>query len=463
VTQAWPEGAPPANADGGAAARGGAAGSKEVGGGAADTGWRDVFGEPRLQALVALALENNRDLRVAALNVEQTRAQYRIQRAGALPSVAASAGSNTQRTPAGLSPTGRATTGTVYTVGAGVSAFELDLWGRVRNLSQAALQTFFASEEARRAAHLSLVSQVATQYLRLRGLEEQVALARRTLETVESGRSLTEKSYQAGRASELDLRSFEAQVHTARVNLYQADLQRAHAENALVLLVGAPLPADLPPPQSLDQPGFVAELPAGVPSEVLQRRPDVLAAEHALQGANAIIGAARAAFFPTLSLTASAGLASTELSSLFGSESATWSFAPRLTLPIFTGGALRASLDVAEVRKSIQVAQYERAIQEGFREVADALAARGMLGEELAAQRARAQAEERRFALSDLRYQKGIDSYLGVLTAQRDLFAAQQGLIQTRVARLTNLVDLYRALGGGWREKSEPRQASAAR
>jgi multidrug efflux system outer membrane protein len=268
--------------------------------------------------------------------------------------------------------------------------------------------------------------------------------------------------YQAGRSSELDLRTAETQVETARFNLSAARQQRAQAENALVLLVGQPLPADLPPLTPLEAQSFLAELPAGVPSDVLLRRPDIQSAEHALKSANAVIGAARAAFFPTITLTAFGGTSSSELSGLFGSGNGMWSFTPRIDIPIFRGGALLASLDAAHVRKSIQVAQYERAIQGAFREVADALVARAALGEQLEAEQARVQAEQRRFELSDLRYRKGVDSYLGVLTAQRDLYAAQQILIQARLARLTNLVDLYRALGGGWLERSARPAAAQA-
>jgi outer membrane protein, multidrug efflux system len=427
----------------------------------AELGWRDLFGDERLKALVALAIRNNRDLRVAALNVELTQAQYRIQRADLLPDVSASASGTRQRIPANLSTTGSALTTTGYIVGLGATAFELDLFGRVRSLSQAALEQYLATDEARRSAHLALVAQVATQYLAERALDDQVALARRTLETVESSHALARRTYEAGRTSELDLRTAETQVETARFDLSSALEQRARSQHALVVLVGQPLPEDLPPPTPLDAQAVLSELPAGVPSAVLLRRPDILAAEHGLLSANAVIGAARAAFFPSISLTAFGGTSSAELSGLFGGGSGVWSFTPRIELPIFRGGALRASLDAAEVRKSIQVAQYERAIQVAFREVADALVSRGALEEQLAAQRARVEAEQRRYDLSELRYRKGVDSYLGVLTAQRDLFAAQQILIRSRLARLTNLVDLYRALGGGWRERSAPAAGAA--
>jgi multidrug efflux system outer membrane protein len=336
----------------------------------------------------------------------------------------------------------------------GVAGFELDLFGRVRSLSDAALEQFLATEEARRSAQLSLVAGVASQYLASRAFEEQVTLARDTLEAVEAALKLTRRTAEAGRVSELDLRTAEAQVETARFNLAAAEQQRARAENALVLLVGGSLPADLPPPLPLDEGQVVAELQAGIPSEVLARRPDVLAAEHALQSANASIGAARAAFFPSISLTAFGGRASASLDGLFTGGADSWSFMPRITLPIFAGGALRAGLDVAEVRKSMEVARYERAIQGAFREVADALVSQGWIDEQLRSQAARVTAEARRYHLSELRYRNGVDSYLTLLTAQRDLFAARQQLIQTRLARLTNLVDLYKALGGGWRERT---------
>lgn len=427
----------------------------EAGGPAAEQlGWRDVFGDPRLQALVAVALERNRDLRVATLDVELVRAQYRIQRAQLLPSVTAVAGTSTVRTPADLSPTGAASKGTTWSVNGAVTGFELDLFGRVRNLSSAALEQYFAAEASQRGAHLALVGEVATQYLAGLAADEQVSLAKSTLEAVTASLNLTRRQAEVGRVSELDLRTAESQVETARFNLAAAQAQQARAATALVVLLGGPVPEGLPPPLPLDAQPLVADLPAGLPSEVLVRRPDVLAAEHALQSANALVGAARAAFFPTITLTGQGGFASAELSTLFGARHEAWSFVPRITLPIFQGGALRASLDAAKIRKSIQVANYERVIEDAFREVSNALTDRGFLQQELEAQEARVAAEKRRYELSQLRYRGGVDSYLGVLTAQRDLYAAQQQLIQVRLARLVNLADLYRALGGGWNDRT---------
>ena len=367
---------------------------------------------------------------MAALNVELVRAQYRIQRARAVPARSSpSAGVTAQRTPADLSTSGTARHVHAYgRWGAGSPPSSSTSSARLRNLSEAALEQFLSTEEARRSAGLSLVAAVADQYLTNLALDEQIALASRTLETVEASLALTRHLYEAGRNSELELRVAETQVETARFDLVTAQAGRVRAENALVLLIGSPLPQDLPPPWPLDSQPIVADLPAGLPAEVLARRPDVLAAEHALQSANASIGAARAAFFPSITLTATGGLASADLSHLFGADQATFTFAPRLNVPIFTAGALRASLDVAEVRKSIQVAQYERTVQTAFREVADGLTSRAYLEEAVRAEDARVKAEERRYYLADLRYRKGVDSYLGLLTAQRDLFAAQQTL-----------------------------------
>ncbi|HEU0033888.1 MAG TPA: efflux transporter outer membrane subunit [Kofleriaceae bacterium] len=415
-----------------------------TGGTAVDAvGWRDVFGDPRLQEVIALALRNNRDVRVAALNVELARAQYRIERAPLVPSVSGVAGADVTGTSDDVS--------VQYRVGVS-AAYELDLVGRVRSLRAAALEEYLATEEAQRAAQLSLVAEVVSQYLRERAFEEQRQLAEQTLAAVRESQQMTARLLEAGQRSELDVRTAEAQVQGARAELARVTRLRAQAHNALVLLVGAELPSSLPTGQPLDATTIVADLSPGLPSELLERRPDILAAEHALRGANANIGAARAAFFPSISLTGFAGLASKALSSLFTGGAAVWTFSPQLTVPLFTGGRNTATLEVAKVRARIEVARYEQAIQVAFREVADALVARASLDEQLAAQTARASAEQKRFEISQQRYQAGVESYLTVLAAQQDLYQAQQQLIDVRLARLLNLADLYRALGGGWRE-----------
>ena len=415
---------------------------------AADLGWREVMGDPRLQRLVELALANNRDLRVAVLNVELARAQYRITRSALFPSVGAS-GSVQVTGPFDGDPDPTAQ----YSVGVGVTAFEIDLFGKVRNQKAAALESYFATEEARRSAHIALVAEVATQYLNERALDEQLAVARQTLSAVEGSYEITRLRFEAGQRSDLDVRTAEAQVAAARAEIARVGRLRALAANALLLLVGQGLPADLPAAVALEQQAVLDDIPAGLPSDLLNRRPDILAAEHALKRANYDIGTARAAFFPTISLTAFAGLASSALSSLFSGDAAIWSVTPRVDVPLFTGGRNRANLDAAKVTKRIEVARYERAVQVAFREVADALDSRAGLTEELEAVTARVTAEKKRFEVSELRYRTGIESYLVVLTAQRDLYAAQQQLIDVRRARLTNAISLYKALGGGWHDR----------
>ena len=429
---------------------------------AADLGWRDVFEDERLQALVAMALEHNRDLRVASLNVERVPAQDRVRRAPLFPGVGASASSTFQQLPSSL-PSSQFVPREQYSVNLGVTAWELDLFGRLRSLSEQALQTYFATAEARRGVHLAVVSQVAIAHFDERASEEQLTLARQTLETVESSYALTRRAFELGTANELDLRTAQTQVETARYNFAFYEEQRAQAVNALVYLIGRPLPEDLPEPQPLRDTMVRAELPAGIPSDLLQRRPDILAAEHQLMAANASIGAARAAFFPSISLTGQGGLASTALAGLFSGGAFTWSFIPRLNLPIFQGGALRASLDVAEISKQIEVASYERSIQAAFREVADALVTREAIEKRLAAQRARVEAEERRYQLAEQRYRAGIDRYVTLLTAQRDLYNAQQQLIDAQFSKLANVAALYRALGGGWNENTPEETAGVER
>jgi outer membrane protein, multidrug efflux system len=416
----------------------------DAGGGlaAVDRGWRGVFGDARLRRVIELALEHNRDLRVAVLNVAVTQAQFRIERAALLPTIGATAQ---------LDMFGTTTVNARYRGGVGISQYELDLFGRVRNLKASALETYLATAEVQRAIHIALVAEVVTQYLRERAFAEQLAVAEQTVALVGESLAIAERLLDAGQRSELDVRTAEAQLHAARAEIHRLTRLRAQAEHALVVLVGRPLPADLPAAQSLAAQAIAADIPAGIPSEVLLRRPDVLAAEHALRAAHADIGVARAAFFPRLALTAFAGIASDFLLGV-ATPSFVWNVAPQLFAPLFTAGRNRAIVDSAQLRKEIQVARYEQAIQIAFREVADALIARATLDEQLAAQTARAEAEQARFRISEARYRNGIESYLTVIFAQQDLYQTEQQLIELRLLRLVNLAALYAALGGGWRE-----------
>ncbi|HUW80052.1 MAG TPA: AdeC/AdeK/OprM family multidrug efflux complex outer membrane factor [Acidocella sp.] len=423
----------------------------------ADIGWREFFRDPRLQQVIGLALTNNRDLRVAMLNVEQSRAQYRIERAALFPEIDATGSGLRQRLPHDLSGTGHAVTEGRYSVNLGTTAYELDLFGRIRSLKAAALENYFATEEARKSAQITLVAEVAVQYLAERELNEQLEMTRRTLAAVQDSYRLIKASYDVGNSSELDLRTAQAQVATAKGNAALYEQQRDQARHALVLLVGEPLPANLPRPQSLNAQRLLTDLPPGLPSDLLERRPDILAAEDQLKAANANIGAARAAFFPTIKITADAGVSSAQLSGLFADGSGAWLFNPQITLPIFAAGQNKANLDVATISKRIEVANYEKAIQTAFREVADALTAKRFLDEQVADGRALVQAEQSRYDLADARYRNGVDNYLTVLTAQQDLYSARQNLIATQFARLSNLISLYQALGGGWREFSPAR------
>ena len=415
---------------------------------AAEIDWREFFADAQLKRLIEIALQNNRDLRVAVLNIEQARAQYRIRRADELPTLnALVAASRQQPTTSGPG------IASVYTAGLSVTAYELDFFGRVRALSQSAQASYLATEEARKTAQISLVAAVASGYLALIADDEQLALTQQTLGTREESLRLTQLKFDNGAASELDVRQAQSLHEAAKATLAQQQRQRALDENALMLLLGAPLPREqAPAPATLADDALLADVNAGLPSEVLVRRPDVAQAEALLVAANANIGAARAAFFPRITLTVAAGRASTQLSGLVGSGgSAAWSFAPQLLQPIFDSGRNRAALQSSEAARDIATAQYEKAIQTAFREVADALAGRESFGEQLRAQRAQAEAEAARFKLADLRYRNGAASYLDVLDAQRALFAAQQAAIQVRLAQLQNQVLLYKALGGGWR------------
>ena len=421
---------------------------------ATDTAWREYFLEPRLQQLIALAHENNRDLRIAAARIEEARGAYRIQRADRLPTLNATLGASRARAPGLQNADGDFPVSERFDAGLGIPAFELDFFGRVKSLGDAALASYLATGEARQAAHISLVAEVAKAYYTERAFAEQYALAQETYQARRRTFELTQQRLQAGASSRLDLRSNEQQMETARANALAQARLRAQAYNALTLLVGQPLPAVLPADApGADQAGAQADamaaLAAGLPSDLLANRPDIRAAELRLQAANANIGAARAAFFPRITLTTAIGSSSPEFSGLFDSGSGTWSFVPQLTLPIFDTGRNLANLDVSKARKNIAVAEYEKSIQAAFREVADALAARSYLGEQVAAQRTVQEAQAERLRLLQLRFENGVASSLDVLDAQRELFAAQQALVQARLLRTTSAIDLYRALGGG--------------
>jgi multidrug efflux system outer membrane protein len=413
----------------------------------ADTGWNDFFQNPDLREAISTALKNNHDLKTAVLQIEEARALYGIQRADQLPTINATGGVNTSRQL--LAGTMRETT--AYQVGVGLSAFELDFFGRVKNLSAAALSQYLATEEARRAIQISLVGEVAKAWLIERALAEQITLAQRTLKGRESSRDLVRKRLDAGITNAMEFQQSETLVYSAKVVLLSLRRQHALAVNALTLLTGSAI--KLPTQTAtLSTQVITADIGEGLPSDLLERRPDIRAAEQRLRASQANIAAARAAFFPRISLTTGYGLASNDLGGLFEGGSRTWSFFPQITLPIFDSGRNKASLNLAEIRSNIAVTNYEKTIQIAFREVADALSARATLTEEIEAQSAFRNAQAERLTLARARYENGISSYLDLLDAERELFNAEQALVQSQLLRLTNAVDLYRSLGGGFSE-----------
>ncbi len=438
---------------------------------AADIGWREFFPDARMQRLIALALVNNRDLRVSALNVQAADAQYRIQRAALFPTINATGIGQVEKIPGDVieSSTSSAGVGSVtaanqspgsvtthyFNVGVGFTSYELDFFGKIQSLDRAALEQYFGYEETRRSSQITLVAEVASAYLVIAADRVILKVTRETLTAQEATLDLTSRSLDAGTSTALALRQSEITVDTARANLALYTRQLEQDRNALALLIGGTLEDDADLAEDLESAPQPAELPAGLPSSILTRRPDVRAAEHQLIAANANIGAARAAFFPSISLTGNFGSASSQLSGLFKGGSQAWTFAPQINFPIFAGGANVANLDLSKIQKNIDIAQYEKAIQSAFREVDDALAARGTLDEQLRAQRALVDAATAAYALADLRFRSGVDSFLPVLDAQRSLYSAQQGLVSLQLARLQNMATLYKALGGGLKEHSE--------
>jgi len=405
--------------------------------------WQRYFADARLKRLIDIALVNNRDLRVAVLNIEQARAAYQVKRADELPSVGAGMTAQRQAGAGGNLVTS-------YAVGLQVTSFELDLFGRVRSLSQAALSQYLATDEARKAVQIALIASVANAYVGLLADDETLRITRDTLKAREESYRLTRLKFDNGATSELDFRQAEQLVAGARAELARAQRARMQDENALVLLLGQPLPADLPPALSMAEQQVSSDLPAGLPSDLLTRRPDVRAAENQLLAANANIGAARAAFFPRIALTANFGSASTELSNLFTGGTFGLTGTAILLQPIFDAGRNQANLEISKVNREIAVAQYEKAIQTAFREVSDSLAGRATLGEQLRAQAALTKAAQASFALTDLRYRNGASSYFDVLDAQRTLFTSQLAEVQVQAQQVQNLITLYKVLGGGW-------------
>jgi multidrug efflux system outer membrane protein len=410
--------------------------------------WRAYFPDSQLQMLIAAALEHNRDLRIAVARVEEARGLYGITRADRLPNFDLTGSRAASHTPADLSATGNELTSQRYDVAVSMLTFELDFWGRVANLADAAKASYLATEEAQRAFKLSLVSDVATAWFVLLEMNERTTIASETLVSREETRKLISRRRDVGIAGDLDYLAADGAYQAAKAELVNLERQQAAAANALTLLVGKPLDK-IVVEKKLTEQGVIADVAAGIPSDVLVQRPDVLGAEQRLLAANANIGAARAAFLPRISLTGAFGTASRSLTGLFDSGSDAWSFQPALRLPLFDFGRAAANTDVAEARKVVAVAEYEKTIQQAFREVADLLSARDKLTTQLVALEAAEKAQTDRKRIADARYEAGISSYLEVLDAQRELFAAQQSVVATRRAGLTTAAQLYKALGGG--------------
>jgi multidrug efflux system outer membrane protein len=409
--------------------------------------WRSFYTDERLQGVIELALNNNRDLRIAGSNIERARALYRIQRAQQFPELDAAGGWSARRVPAGISQTGESMIARQYFIDSGVTSWELDFFGRIRSLKDRALQQYLATEQASRSAEILIVAEVANVFLTRAADCESLKLARSTLEARQDSYNMIRRRFDVGTSSALDMRQAQTLLEGARADVVRYTRQVALDENALNLLVGAQVPGDLLPGE-LNAVKLPKDISAGLYSDVLLSRPDILESENLLKAANANIGAARAAFFPRIALTSSIGTISPDLSGLFRAGSSTWLFSPQISLPIFDSGSRRANLQATEADRDISQARYEKSIQVAFKETADALAFRGTLGDQISAQESLVEASADAYRLSDARYEKGIDNYLTVLDAQRSLYAGQQGLITLHLARMSNLVNLYRVLGG---------------
>lgn len=421
----------------------------------ADLGWHEFFADARLRTLIGLALDNNRDMRIALARVEEARAQYGIADSDRLPTFGVGGNAQITRNPPDMRMGGpdSPSVSRSYMAGAAMTTFELDFFGRIRNLSEAARRQFLASAQAQRTVQINLVAQVAEAYFRLRTAHQLQELMEKTLKSREATYRLVQARYDTGVASALDLQQARGQVETIRADQQSIRRVEAQAQNALQLLVGAPLPDDLPPPAIFGRDQVLASVPVGLPSDLLTRRPDIIGAEHALIGANANIGAARAAFFPNISITGMLGFASPQLGGLFSGGNRFWQYAPQLQVPIFNSG-IAGGVDLAEARKNAAVAEYEKTIQVAFREVADALAGEATYWDQLEAMRALETTASETLRLANLRYETGVDSFLQVQSAEVNLYSVQQAFLQVGMESLLNRVALYKALGGGWLAES---------
>jgi multidrug efflux system outer membrane protein len=435
---------------------------------AAEIGWRDFFRDPKLQQVIALALTNNPSLRAAVENVAQTRALYHVQQAALVPTVSLNASGERQRIPnvyggRGTNSNASPITFTEYQVNFGVASYEVDLFGQVRSLTRQALETYLATAEEQRAAHIALVAQVATAYLTEQEAAEELAIARETLKSARQSFSLTQRSFQAGVVSQFDLNTASAQVASASASVATYAQQLAEASDNLSLLVGKPLPPELQPSPRLNLKLCISDIPAGLPSDLLEQRPDILQAEHQLKAANANIGAARAAFFPTITLTGSGGYASTTLQNLIAPGSTAWAFEPQLVWPIFDLGTAYHQLKADTAQKEAEAANYQSTIQTAFKEVADALAVRETIQSQLTDDETLVKADQQSYDLTDAGFRSGVNSSLDVLVTLQTLDSARESLIQTEYSQLISLVNLYEALGGGWNEYTPPSQSQTAK
>ncbi|MBV6272037.1 efflux transporter outer membrane subunit [Alcaligenaceae bacterium CGII-47] len=411
--------------------------------------WQSFFLDARLKALIELALANNRDMRIAVQRVQEARAQYGIAQSDQWPTLGVGGTGQITRSPENIRQSNSSSVSRVYQAGLGMTSFELDFFGRVRNLSEAAYEQYLATDEAQRTVHINLVAQTAEAYFQLRTAQALHELITKTLRARTSTLDLVQAQFDVGVVSELDLMQARSLLDTARADLAAVERRQAQAGNALQLILGMLVPEDLPPGAEFGRNQLLAAIPVGLPSDLLERRPDIIGAEHALKAANAQIGAARAAFFPRISITGLLGFASPELGALFGSSHRYWQFSPQIQMPLFSGG-VSGNLDLAKARQHIAVSTYEKAIQTAFREVADTLAGEATYSRELDAMRATEASALKILELSKVRYETGVDSFLQVQTAEVNLYGVQNTFIQLGAQALTNRVELYKALGGGW-------------